>query len=227
MPKAIKKVVVKKDEDEQYQQSVEHLRERLQERQRMLVKGGVAVLAAIVIAVGVFVYMDNAKAKAAAYELEAYRHLAGADPASAKLSNADRVKKALDAFTKAYAERKSMDLRFAIGLSYYDLGNLDEAIKVFQEVGESSDARFAGLGLYKLAMVQLKKGDPDKALAALNRLVLTRNAPLQDLALVESGKILQAQGKAEEAKAKFQEVITKYPKSPLAAEAKASLGAQK
>jgi predicted negative regulator of RcsB-dependent stress response len=227
MPKAIKKVVVRKSEDEQYQESVHQLRDRLQERQRLLVKVGVAVLAALVIAAGVFVYMDNAKTKAAAYELEAYRHLAGADPASAKLPTADRVKKALDAFTKAYAERKSTDLRFAIGLCYFDLGNLDEAIKVFQEVGESSDARFAGLGLYKVAMIQLKKGDADKALAALNRVALTRNAPLQDLALIEGGKILASQGKTEEAKVKFQEVITKFPNSASAAEAKASLGAQK
>lgn len=227
MPKAIKKVIVKKSDDEQYQESVEHLRERLQERQRSLVKIGAAVLAVLVLAAGIFVYLDNAKAKAAAYELEAYKHLAGADPATAKLPAADRVQKALDAFSKAYAEKKSPDLRFSMGLCYFDLGKMDEALKVFQEVGESSDARFAGLGLYKVAMVQLKKGDSAKALAALDRVVLTRNAPLRDLALVESGKILLAQGKAEEAKAKFQEVITKFPQSPLAEEAKASLAAQK
>lgn len=227
MPKAIKKVVVKKSDDEQYQESVEHLRERLQDRQRSLVKVGAAVLAALVLAVGVFVYLDNAKTKAATYELAAYRHLAGVDPASAKLPTAERVQKALDAFTKAYAERKSLDIRFSMGLAYYDLGKLDDAAKAFQEVGESSDARFAGLGLYKLAMVQLKKGDTAAALATLNRVVMTRNAPLQDMALVESARILLAQGKGDEAKAKLQEVVTKFPKSQLAAEAQAGLAPRK
>jgi len=129
----------------------------------------------------------------------------------------------LESFSKAYEVRKSADLKFSMGLCYFDLGQNDEAIKAFQEVGESTDARFAGLGQYKVAMVQLKKGDSAKALAALEKVVLTRNAPLQDMALVEMGKILAAQGKTEEAKAKYQEVMTKFPKSPLAEEAKLRL----
>jgi len=227
MPKAIKKVIVRKSDEEQYQESVEHLRERLQERQRTLVKVGAAVLAVMVMIAGVFVYLDSAKTKAATYELEGYRHLAGGDPATAGLPAEERIKKALEAFSKAYEARKSADLKFSMGLCYFDLGRYDEAIKAFQDVGESADVRFAGLGQYKVAMVQLKKGDSAKALAALEKVVLTRNAPLQDLALVEMGKILAAQGKTEEAKAKYQEVMTKFPKSPVAEEAKALLGPQK
>jgi tetratricopeptide (TPR) repeat protein len=227
MPKAIQKAAEKRNEEEQYEESLERLRERLQERQRTLVKIAVIVLVVLAVAVGIFVYQDSAKTKSAQYELEAYRHLAGGNPATAALPAEERVKKALEAFQQAYAARKSPDLLFSIGLCYFDLGQYDEAVKTFQTVGQSSDVRYAGLGHYKTAMVLLKKGDSAKALEALEKVVQLRNAPLQDMALVEMGKILASQGKKEEAQAKYQEVITKFPKSPLAEEAKALLTAQK
>ncbi len=89
------------------------------------------------------------------------------------MSAEERIKKALEAFSKAYEARKSADLKFSIGLCYFDLGQNDEAIKAFQEVGNRRMS-VAGLGQYKVAMVQLKKGDSAKALAALEKVVLTR-----------------------------------------------------
>jgi TolA-binding protein len=43
------------------------------------------------------------------------------------------------------------------------------------------------------------------------------------MALMESGKILEVQGKTEEAQAKYKDLVTKYPNSALVAEAKARL----
>ena len=223
MPKAIKKIVEKKSDEEQYQDTVEHLRGRIHERQRLLVKIGVVVCVVLLAVVGGFVYLNAAKAKAATYEMEGFK-LLGGDPAVAGLQPAERYRKAYEAFSKAYAEQKRPDFKYYMGLCSYETGDMDNAVKAFQEVSESSDKRFAALGLFKLGMTYLKKSDNEKALAALNKLAQMKNAPMQDMALLESGKILLAQGKAEEAKAKFQELVTQFPKSPVAPEAKARAG---
>ncbi|HSW64663.1 MAG TPA: tetratricopeptide repeat protein [Dissulfurispiraceae bacterium] len=223
MPKAIKKVIEKKSEEEQYQETVHQLRDRLQERQRMLVRIGIAVCLVLAVIVGGVVYFNAAKSKAAAFELEGYKLLDG-DPAVDGLQPADRYRKAYEAFSRAYAEQKRPDFKFYMGLCSYEIGDMDNAVKAFQEVSESSDQRFSALGLFKLGMTYLKKGDNEKALAALNKLALMKGAPLQDMALLESGKILAAQGKAEEASAKFQAIVTQFPKSPVFAEAKARSG---
>jgi len=222
MPKAIKKIIEKKTDDEQYQESVDQLRERIQDRQRSLVKIGAAVVAVLIAAAGVFFYISASKAKAASYELEGYKMLAGVT--SPGIQPAERYKKALESFSKAYAEQKRPDIRFYMGICQYEAGNTDEAIKAFQEVSDSPDLSFAGLGMYKLAMVYLNKGENEKALAVLNKLSLTKNAPFQDLAYLESGKILALQGKSDEAKTKYQALLTQFPKSPVAAEAKSLIG---
>ncbi len=223
MPKAIKKIVEKKSDEEQYQETVEQLRGRIQERQRLLVKIGVAVCIVLFAVVGGFVYFNAAKARAATYEMEGFK-LLGGDPAVAGLQPAERYRKARESFSKAYAEQKRPDFKYYMGICSYEIGDMDDAVKSFQEVSESSDQRFSAIGLFKLGMTHLKKGDNDKALAALNKLAQMKNAPLQDMAMLESGKILLAQGKAEEAKAKFQELAAQFPKSPVAPEAKARSG---
>lgn len=223
MPKAIKKIIEKKSDDEQYQENLEHLRDRIQERQRLLVRVGIAVLVVIAVVVSGVVYMNSAKTKAASFEMEGYK-LLGGDPATAGLQPAERYRRAYEAFSKAYAEKKRPDYKYYMGLCSYETGDMDNAVKAFQEVGESSDQRFSALGLFKLGMTYLKKGDDEKALASLNKLAQKNGAPMQDMALLESGKILARQGKTDEAKAKFQALVTQFPKSPVAPEAKARIG---
>ncbi|KAF0182379.1 MAG: hypothetical protein FD164_1218 [Nitrospirae bacterium] len=223
MPKAIKNVIEKKSDERQYEENLENLRERMQERQRLFVRIGIAICLVLALIVGGVVYFNAAKSKAAAFELEGYK-LLGGDPAAAGLQPAERYRKAHEAFSRAYAEKKRPDYKYYMGLCSYETGDMDNALKAFQEVSESSDQRFSALGLFKLGMTYLKKGDNERALAALNKLALMKNAPLQDMALLESGKILAAQGKAEEAKAKFQALVTQFPKSPVFAEAKARSG---
>ncbi|MDP3259163.1 MAG: hypothetical protein Q8M34_01060, partial [Thermodesulfovibrionales bacterium] len=49
----------------------------------------------------------------------------------------------------------------------------------------------------------------------------------KDLSLIESGKILEAQGKAEEAKKKYEELVKDFPQSAFAEEAKARIERKK
>jgi TolA-binding protein len=75
-----------------------------------------------------------------------------------------------------------------------------------------------------MAMTYVKKGDMENALNSLKNLSSIKNSPLQDVALMESGKILDHIGKKEEAKSKYKELINNFPKSALANEAKVRLG---
>ena len=71
-----------------------------------------------------------------------------------------------------------------------------------------------------MAEAYLKKGDSAAALKTLKDLASIKDGVFHDMALMESGKILESQGKKEESKAMYKELISKFPNSALAAEAK-------
>ncbi len=114
------------------------------------------------------------------------------------------------------------DVLLYVGYCQYQLGNYDEAIKTLKTVTEKfPDPRMIPLAYYKMAEAYLKKGDQNGALAVLNDLAIIKDGIFHDMALMESARILEMQGKKEEAKAKYKELVAKYPNSGLAAEAKA------
>jgi predicted negative regulator of RcsB-dependent stress response len=76
----------------------------------------------------------------------------------------------------------------------------------------------------QLASVQLKMGNKPEALKTLDTLYRTDGEIFKDLALIESARILEGDGKKDEATAKYKELTEKYKSSPFADEAKAKLG---
>jgi len=87
----------------------------------------------------------------------------------------------------------------------------------------SSDKRFIPLAYQKMASVYIKKGDMNEALKTLDTLYALPGDTLKDLALLESGKLLEKQGKPDEAKKKYDELTKKFPSSPYKDEAAAKL----
>jgi TolA-binding protein len=75
-----------------------------------------------------------------------------------------------------------------------------------------------------MAMAYIQKGDTDSALNILLELTRINNAPLRDLALMESGLILESLGKTEDAQGKYRELIERFPESAFLNEAKIRLG---
>lgn len=224
MPKTIKKVVRKVHKEGEMGETVADLREKLKEKQRTLVYSLLAFGTVIIVAVGFIIYTKVTETKAEALEYEGYRLFNG-EAQAPSASTEERYKSALETFKKSYATRKSPISLLYIADSYFALGNYDEAVKTLKDfTSRYSDPHVAALGYYKLAMVYEKKGDKDNALKTFNILAGLKDSPLQDMALLESGSLLESMGKIDEAKKKYLDLTTRFPKSPAAAGVKAKLG---
>jgi len=225
MPKAIKKRAEKKaHKEEDLRETVTDIKERLKQRQRTLVYALAGFLVAAISTVVVTVHLKTSKAKASELEFEGYK-LYYSDEQTLGMTSFERRQKALEMFKKSYAAKKTPYVLFYIANCYYELGNYDEAVKTLNELNsEFSDARINSLAYYKIAMAYLKKGETDNALNALKSLYSIKGATLGDMALLEWGKILESQGKKEEAQEKYKELINKFPKSALLEEAKKRAG---
>ncbi|MEW6739048.1 MAG: tetratricopeptide repeat protein [Nitrospirota bacterium] len=226
MPKAIKRRTEKRGiaTEEDLRETVVDIRQRLKERQRTLVYA-VTVFIVLALSIGGFaVYKKTSSNKALELELEGYRLFHG-DYQASLIPPAERYKQALEMFKKSYATRKRPDVLLYIANCQYELGNYDEAIKTLKELNNQfSDPKVISLSYYKMAMAYVKKGDMDNALASLKNILNIKDIPLQDMALLETGKILELSGKTEDAKNKYRELINKFPKSALLNEAKTRLG---
>ncbi len=223
MPKIIKKRALKHDgSDEDLKETVEDIRSRLKERQRTLVIALVVFLIVIISAGAFYIYIKSQRDQSAAFQRDAFAAFYG--ESGAQPGAGVDYKKALELFKKSYDLKAKSDVLLYIGYCQYELGNYDEAIKTFKTVSEKfPDPRIIPLAYYKMAEAYLKKGDQNGALAILNDLAIIKDGIFHDMALMESARILEQQGKKEEAKAKYKELVTKYPNSVLAAEAKAKI----
>jgi TolA-binding protein len=78
-----------------------------------------------------------------------------------------------------------------------------------------------------LASAYIMKGDLQEAKKTLNTLYNLKGDILKDFALMESAKILEKEGKPDEAKLKYEELAKKFPNSPFNEEIKTKLGVKK
>ncbi|HMK59942.1 MAG TPA: tetratricopeptide repeat protein [Dissulfurispiraceae bacterium] len=225
MPKVIKKRISKHENpEESLQETVEDIRGRLRERQRILVRALAAFLVVLVVICGFYIYNKTRTAKAAELQGKAY-NLFYSENGAQSADGRENYKKALDLFMQAYEIKKSADILLYVAYCQYELGNYDDSIKSLKElIGKYSDQRITPLAYYKMAEAYLKKGDSASALATLKDLSNIKDAMFRDMALMENGKILESQGKSEEAKAVYKELIAKFPNSVFVAESKAKAG---
>ena len=224
MPKVIKKRVTKKTQKEgDLGEAVVDIRKKLQEQQSTLVYA-LFIFGLIIIIVGGFVVYNRTNAnKAVDLESEGYRILTGIS-SMPYASPADRYKSALEKFNASYAAKKNPTVLLYIANCYYELGNFDEAIKVLKDlINQYTDPKITSLAYYKMAMTYIKRGDMNNALNTFGIITSIKDFPLQDMALFESAKTLEAIGRIQEAKNKYKELINKFPKSPLIGEAQIRL----
>ena len=229
MPKAIKKKVTKPVKTEEGMMGIfSRVREVIAERQKLFFTVVVSLVILCLAAAGFFVYRSNLKERAEALEYEGYKLYYGMYQKQ-PFQKEGRYQAALEKFRQAYELRKSPYSLFYVANCYYDMGNYDEALKALKELNERfpDDERFVPLTYYKMAVINLRKGDREAALKLLNTLSNYKTASFKDLALIESGRILESMGQTGEAAKKYEEIMKNFPGSPFVEEARGKLSGKK
>jgi len=224
MPKVIKKHFEKKERtEEDLKDTVADMRKRLRQKHRAMIYSAGAFVVLLLLVVALLIYTRSVNNKALELEAAGYNFYYGVY--SAELMPEERLKKALEMFKASYEVRKRPRVLLYIANCYYELGNYDAAIKNLKELTDRfSDVAIVSLAKYRMSLAYIQKGDTDSALNILLDLTRSHNAPLRDLALMESGLILQSLGKTEDAQKKYKELIEKFPESAFLNEAKNRLG---
>lgn len=221
MPIAIKKRDKKKiTTEEDIKDSAIDIRDRLKQRQRMLIYSAGVFVAVILVIIFLVIHVKENKEMALELEYEGFKLFYG-DYGAQTISPADRYKEALEIFKKSFAKKKKPHVLLYIGNSYYRLGDYSESIRTFKKLNDQfSDPKIISLSYYKMAMAYVRKGDKDNALNALKSLLGIKDGTFHDMALMESGKILELLGEDEKAKSKYEELMDRFPETLLFSEAK-------
>jgi tetratricopeptide (TPR) repeat protein len=230
MPKPIKKRMPKKtgDTETKVKQRLTSLKDALRHRQKTVLKLTAAILVVLAILAGFLVHSYSTHKRARTLEYEAYR-IYYSNPREQSSDRRGQYKAALDMFKKAYDTSKSPLSLFYIAACYDDLGNYDEALKTLNDFVRrySDDEAYIPLVYQKMAAIYIKKGDTGEAKKTLDTLINLKSDIYKDFALLEYARILEKEGKTDEADKKYKDLITRFPNSPFAGEAKAKIAAEK
>lgn len=217
MPKPIKKRSQKKTLSEQEVISVyEELKNYYAENKRVIHIAAAAVCIVLLLVAVLIFYGKQVRKSAYALEYEGYKlyHNIVPDqnaPASALLNEA------LAKFQKAYKKKSTPARLLYIANSQFRLGRNKEALdSLYEFIKKYPDNReLLPLAYYKVATIQISRGEKDAALTTLDTLyALADNPFLKDLALYESAKITGESGREEEAVKKYELLLKNYPDSP-------------
>ncbi|OHE56681.1 MAG: hypothetical protein A2Z47_12290 [Thermodesulfovibrio sp. RBG_19FT_COMBO_42_12] len=226
MPKVIKKRIQKKTvtTEAEVTDKLAGMRDTLKERQKSVLKYGVGILVIIIAIISFLFYSYTSQKKARTFEYEAYKIYYN-EYQGPSVNKEEQYKKALDIFKKAYDIRKSPLSLFYIASCYYEIGKYDDALKTLKDFTQrySKEDRFIPLAFQKMAMVYIKKGEINEAMKTLDTLYNLNSNIYKDFALMEYGRLLEKQGKLDEAKKKYKELTAKFPNSSFIDEAKAKL----
>lgn len=129
--------------------------------------------------------------------------------------------KEADAFLAAHGKGKLAALAKLLKAGFLrDLGKNDEAIAIYQPLTSSDElsAELQLLAFDGLALAQEAAGQIDAALATLDKLHIAAKARqgfMGDRALYTKARLLESQGKTEEAKGLYKSISADYPNTTL------------
>jgi len=229
MPRVIKKKTKKKNVgvETEVVDRLSDIKDQLKERQKTVLTYGSVVVVAIIVVAGFLFYQYSSGEKARQLEYDAYKVYY--NEYQKQPLGQERYQKALDLFQQAYNKKKSARLLLYIASANAELGRYDDALKNLDQLTRdySSDKDVLPLAYQRMADMQLKKGNKAEALKTLEALYNSKGAIYKDLALIESARILEGEGKKEEALAKYRELADKFRDSPFSAEAQAKIAEKK
>ena len=230
MPRVIKKKAKKKNVgvETEVVDRLSDIKDQLKEKQKTVLTYGVVIAVAIVAVAGFFFYQYSEGEKARQLEYEAYKVYYN-EFQKQPVSPQARYQQALDLFQQAYNKKKSARLLLYIASANAELGKYDEALKGLDQLVKnySADKDVLPLAYQKMADIQIKKGNKSEALKALDALYKSNSSIYKDLALIESARLLESDGKQEEALAKYKELADKFKDSPFLGEAQAKIAEKK
>jgi predicted negative regulator of RcsB-dependent stress response len=230
MPRPIKKRVKKKEvqTEVEVKDKLSELKSQFREKQKAVMAYSIASGVIIVLLAGILYYRYWSGEKSRLAENEAYNYYYG-EHLKTPIARQEQLQKALDLFKKAYDDRKSPRVLLYIANSYFELGKYDDALASLNDFIKKDfhDQNLLPLAYKMMANVQLQKGNKEGALKTLNTLYTSPGNIYKDFALMESGRILESEGKAGEAAAKYRELTDKFKNSPFYEEAKAKLEVKK
>ncbi len=192
---------------------------------------GIAVCAIIVVVVGIFIYNEQVSKPA---ELKASKAIAVAQnnfAMAAQLGDSTLFVKALEGDTTGvkgfltiadeYSGTDAGNLaNLYAGICYANLNNWENAKTYIEKFDSRDDMMVSPAALGALGNIYAHLGDLDKAVETLKKAAKEAdNNALSPEYLIQAGQILESQNKKEEAIKLYQEIKTKYVRSPRYAEA--------
>jgi len=231
MPRVIKKKSTHKkevDTEMQVKDSLEGIKKVFEKKQKSLVAYGLIALSAAIVIGGIAVYRFSANDKARQLEYEAYKTYYNMYQMT-PLAGHEKAQKALELFQQAYEKKKSPRILLFIADAYAEMAKYDDALKTLDEFTNRfvREEALIPLAYQKMVALQLKKGSKDEALKTLDRISGASGDMLKDFALIQQARMLEQDGKKDEAIAKYKELAEKYPQSPYTEEAKTKFGEKK
>jgi len=230
MPKAIKRRIAKRTDtpEEEVQEKLSTLKDALQQRQGFALKIGIGILVIIAAVVIFLAYEYTAESKAKKLEYEAYAIYYSREPLRTA-NKEEQYRKALDSFQKAYDSKKSPFSLYYIAACYYELGKFDESLKTLKDFSRkySREEKFLPLAYRKMATIYMRKGDLPEIKKTLDALYTLKTDVYKDFSLMEYGRLLEQEGKPDEARKKYEELVTRFPASPYKDEAQLKLSEKK
>jgi predicted negative regulator of RcsB-dependent stress response len=229
MPKIKKRVSKKPSATEaDVKNKLISIKDSFKSRQKTALKFGAGILIICIAIASFFLYYYFSQKKAKTFEYEAYKIYYN-DYQKSPLNKEERYKDALDLFKKAYDNKKTPLSLFYISACYYELGKYDDALKTLKDFIKTfpHEDSYLPLVYQKMAVIYIKKGDNDEAMKTLDTLMNLKNDIYKDFALMEYGRLFEKEGKSDDAKKKFKELVTRFPDSPFIDEAKAKLSEEK
>lgn len=227
MPKAIKRRIKKKDVavETEVQDRISDIKEMMQQKQKAVLTYGGAVAVVIIAVVGLLFYRYINQEKALQLEYEAYKVYHN-EYQKTPLSRNEQLEKAASLFNQSYSKHKSPRVLLYLANCYTEAGKTDEALKTLNLFiqNHASQKELLPIAYRELAALHLRMGNKAEALKTFETLYKMDGEIFKDLALIETARLLESDGKKDEATAKYKELTEKYKASPFADEAKAKLG---
>ena len=158
--------------------------------------------------------------------IDAFSPAAGADGQTP----APRYTEALALFEQAATSGGSQSIgdvaRLFRARTLIALSRSSEAVPVLEGLVTGRDKGLEGEAKVMLAEASEATGNPDRAAKLLEELAsASKEAPYpQDAALMLLGGVRERQGKTEDAKRVYSDLLARYPQSPFAADAKQRIG---